>query len=47
MPTFIRFLMTVILLAGLSAGAFFALGTLVEPTERDLTIRIPSSRINP
>lgn len=47
MPTLIRFLTIIAILAGLAYGAMFALVTLVEPKKGEMTIRIPAERLNP
>lgn len=47
MPTLFRFLFIVGIIAGLIYGSMLALVFLVEPKEREVTIRIPSERLNP
>jgi hypothetical protein len=47
MPTIIRFVTTLIVLAALFGAAVFALGNFVEPRLREMTIRIPPSRLEP
>ncbi|WEZ82654.1 hypothetical protein P6U16_16620 [Rhizobium sp. 32-5/1] len=47
MPTLFRFLFICALIAGSIYGTMLALVTFVDPVERDVTIRIPSERINP
>ncbi|WP_337269317.1 hypothetical protein [Oryzifoliimicrobium ureilyticus] len=47
MPTLIRFLTILVVLAGAVWGAMWALATFVEPQERDITIRVPAERLNP
>jgi multidrug resistance efflux pump len=47
MPSLIRFLSVLAVIAGLIYGAMWALVTFVEPQQRDVTIRIPSERVNP
>jgi hypothetical protein len=47
MPTLFRFLFVLAIIAGAIYGTMWALVTFVEPQERDVTIRIPSERINP
>jgi hypothetical protein len=47
MPTIIRFVTTLIVLAVLFGAAVFALGNFVEPRIREMTIRIPPSRLEP
>ncbi|MBB4479316.1 MULTISPECIES: hypothetical protein [Rhizobium] len=47
MPSLFRFLFVCAILAGTVYGAMWALATFVEPEPRDVTIRIPSERVNP
>jgi hypothetical protein len=47
MPTLFRFLVTIGILVGLVYGAMFALVTFVEPRKGEMTVRIPSERLNP
>jgi hypothetical protein len=47
MPTIIRFVTTLIVLAALFGAAVFALGNFVTPRIREMTIRIPPSRLEP
>lgn len=47
MPTLIRFLTIIAVLAGIAYGAMFALVTLVEPNKGEMTVRIPAERLNP
>jgi hypothetical protein len=47
MPTLFRFLFFCAVIAGSIYGTMVALVTFVEPTEREVTIRIPSERVNP
>ena len=47
MPTLFRFLFFCAVVAGSIYGTMVALVTFVEPTEREVTIRIPSERLNP
>jgi hypothetical protein len=47
MPTLFRFLAVLAVIAGAIYGGMVALVTFVEPQPRDVTIRIPSERINP
>ena len=42
MPTLIRLLITLLFLAGLVYAGMIALISFVEPTPKDVTIRIPS-----
>jgi phage shock protein PspC (stress-responsive transcriptional regulator) len=46
-PTLLRFLFVVAVLAGLGFAAMFALATLVEPEPREMTVTIPASRLPP
>lgn len=46
MPTLFRFLFFCAVVAGVIYGIMFALVTFVEPRPRDVTIRIPSERVN-
>ena len=45
MPSLIRFLVFLGVLAGLAYGGMFALVTLVEPTTREMTVRVPTDRL--
>ncbi len=47
MPTLFRFLVTLGVLAGLAYGAMFALVTFVQPKRGEITIRIPTDKLNP
>ncbi len=47
MPTLFRLLAVLAIIAGAIYGGMVALVTFVEPQPRDVTIRIPSERINP
>ncbi|APO76560.1 hypothetical protein AM571_CH03777 [Rhizobium etli 8C-3] len=47
MPTLLRLLAVLAMIAGAIYGGMVALVTFVEPQPRDVTIRIPSERINP
>ncbi len=47
MPTLFRFLFVLAVIGGIVYGSMVALVTLVEPRERDVTVRIPSERLNP
>jgi len=44
-PTLFRFLVIVAILAGLGFAAMYALGTLVQPEPREITVPIPSSKL--
>ncbi|WP_114184571.1 histidine kinase [Microvirga aerophila] len=45
MPTLLRFLFVVAILAGLGFAAMFALATFVEPDSREITVPIPHNRL--
>ena len=47
MPSLFRFLAVLAVIAGLIYGGMLALVTFVEPQPRDVTIRLPSERVNP
>lgn len=47
MPTLFRFLFVLAVIAGVIYGSMVALVFLVQPKERDVTVRIPSERMNP
>lgn len=47
MPTLFRFLFVCAVIAGAIYGAMLGLVLFVEPRERDVTVRIPSERLNP
>lgn len=47
MPTLFRFLFVLAVIAGVIYGGMLALAYLVEPRARDVTVRIPSERLNP
>lgn len=42
MPTLIRLVVILLVLVGLAYGGMFALVALVDPGEKDITIRIPT-----
>jgi hypothetical protein len=44
-PTLLRFLFVVAILAGLGFAAMFALATFVEPDSREITVPIPHNRL--
>ena len=46
MPSLIRFLVVLGMLAGLAFGAMLALVTFVEPTPRPMEQAIPSAKLN-
>jgi len=45
MPSLIRFLTVVAILAGLAFAAVWSLANLVEPQPREMTVTIPQDRI--
>jgi hypothetical protein len=47
MPTLMRLLTVLAVLAALVFAGLFALATLVEPKQSEMTIRIPANKINP
>ena len=47
MPTLLRFLFICATIAAMIYGTMQALVLFVEPRERDVTVRIPSERLNP
>lgn len=47
MPTLIRLLVLLLVLAGIAYGAMFALVALVDPGEEEVSIRIPARNLLP
>ena len=47
MPTLIRLLVILLVLAGLVYGAMFALVAMVQPADKEVTIRIPARDLVP
>ena len=47
MPTLFRFLFILAVIGGIIYGSMLALVFLVEPRQREVTVRIPSERLNP
>ena len=47
MPSLIRFIVIVALVGGAGYAAMVALAIFVEPTPREMTVRIPSDKMNP
>ena len=47
MPTLFRFLFFCATIVGMVYLAMWSLVVFVEPRERDVTVRIPSERLNP
>ncbi|MBK5566686.1 hypothetical protein AB4Z34_08060 [Ensifer sp. 2YAB10] len=46
MPTLFRFLFFCAVIAGIVYGTMVSLVTFVDPVERDVTVKIPSERVN-
>ncbi|HET6378596.1 MAG TPA: histidine kinase [Methylocella sp.] len=46
MPSLLRFLLVIAVLAGLTYGAMIALVTFVEPQPREMSQAIPAARLN-
>lgn len=42
MPTLFRLLVAIAFIAGLGYASMFALAVLVEPNEREVTVRVPT-----
>ena len=40
MPTLFRLILTLAILGGLGYAAFYGLGTLYEPSPREITVRV-------
>ena len=47
MPSLIRFLVVLAVLAGLGYAAMLALATFVEPTPREMKVRVPAEKLRP
>ncbi|WP_200844311.1 hypothetical protein [Rhizobium sp. 18065] len=47
MPTLFRFLFICATIAGIIYAIMWSLTVFVEPRQRDVTIKIPSERVNP
>ena len=47
MPTLIRLFLVIAVLAGLGFAGMFALTVLVDPGEKDITIKIPARELVP
>lgn len=47
MPTLIRLIVILLVLVGLGYGAMFALVAIVQPRDKDVTIRIPARDLLP
>ena len=46
MPTLLRFLTILALIGGAIYGGLFALATMVEPTQREMTVTVPPDRFH-
>lgn len=42
MPTLFRFLVVLLILAGLAFGTMVALAIFVHPADKDVTVRVPT-----
>lgn len=47
MPTLVRFLTVLVVLAAVAAAATLYLAYMVQPNTREMTIRIPSNKLTP
>ncbi|MEX0347732.1 MAG: histidine kinase [Rhizobiaceae bacterium] len=47
MPTLLKFLTILAIIGGVVYGAMFALVTFVEPKPGEMTVRIPTEKVNP
>lgn len=47
MPTIMRFLGFLVLIAALAGAAIYFLGNFVTPNLRPMTVRVPPSRLDP
>lgn len=47
MPTLIRLIVILLVLVGIGYGAMFGLVMMVEPRDKDVTIRIPARNLMP
>lgn len=47
MPTLFRFVVTLLILAGIAYGVMFALVMFVEPRTAEITVRIPPAKLDP
>jgi hypothetical protein len=44
-PTLIRLIVSLVVLAGIVYAAMFALATFVEPRQKNITVDIPTDRL--
>ena len=47
MPTLIRLVIALVFIAGLGYAALFALTVMVDPGEKDITVRVPARDLTP
>lgn len=47
MPTLIRLISFIVILAGLIYGSMYALATFVHPNKGEMSVRIPAEKLNP
>jgi hypothetical protein len=47
MPTLFRFVVTLLILAGIAYGVMFALVMFVEPRTAEISVRIPPAKLDP
>ncbi len=47
MPSLIRFLVVIALIAGAIYGGMLALVMFVEPNPREMTVRVPNEKLQP
>ena len=47
MPTLFRFVVTLMILAGIAYGMMVALAMFVEPKKAEKSVRIPAEKLNP
>jgi len=47
MPTLVRFLVVVIVLAAIGIAGMFYLANFVEPHTREMTVKVPADRLQP
>ena len=46
LPSLVRFIVVVLVLAGIAGAAMVYLAEFVEPNSREMTIRIPADRLD-
>ena len=47
MPTLVRFLVVLIVLAAIGIAGMFYLANFVEPHTREMTVKVPADRLQP